>query len=227
MNKKEAQEIYMKSREGYGIRHESWPNSTYEYRDVDAECIGILGKVQQCPSCFNTYTKGDGWEEYYEIPEGFTRWEGGECPVDPDGEVRYMLRFDDMVRTGNSTALMWSHNGSGSDIIAYKVIREEPESTCETCRYEGGHCETHRSNRITPCGDWEPKPVEKRYEFGWDGGVKPHEWHIKKDDVCFNPGECVYLKGFKYFIYSTATVSKDPYLDKTLPTAAVFEEGGE
>lgn len=68
-----------------------------------------------------------------EIPEGFTRWDGGDCPVSPDTQVAYILRNGDSEAHGvRAHCLSWSHpafdGGSddydGADIIAYRIVSD-------------------------------------------------------------------------------------------------------
>lgn len=54
-----------------------------------------------------------------------TSWAGGECPVDKDAYVRYVLRGHPAARHGGMAGdLTWQHTGSSSDIIAYRVVSE-------------------------------------------------------------------------------------------------------
>lgn len=64
-----------------------------------------------------------------EIPEGFTPFEGGECPVDPSCIVEILLRNGKTNKNnfGHSADLFrWNHAGVEHDIIAYKVIKNAP-----------------------------------------------------------------------------------------------------
>jgi len=56
-----------------------------------------------------------------EIPEGFTPWSGGECPVDGLTKVQILLRCG-ATSTGAAYACRWPHLGNDDDIIAYKVV---------------------------------------------------------------------------------------------------------
>lgn len=64
-----------------------------------------------------------------EIPEGFTPFDGGECPVDPSCIVEILLRNGKTNKNnfGYSADLFrWNHTGVENDIIAYKVIKNAP-----------------------------------------------------------------------------------------------------
>ena len=58
------------------------------------------------------------------IPEGFTEWNGGECPVDFDCEVEVVFRSGTKYSARRAGFYYWSHvNG---EIIAYKVVKQAP-----------------------------------------------------------------------------------------------------
>lgn len=59
--------------------------------------------------------RGDGWIE----------WGGGECPVADHVKVEYQLRGG---AKGSEPArrLDWQHEGKRHDIIAYRIIPEQP-----------------------------------------------------------------------------------------------------
>lgn len=59
--------------------------------------------------------------------EGWIEWGGGECPVPYNARVEWRLR-DAYVPFGMpalAVNLRWQHLPSGTDIIAYRVVREE------------------------------------------------------------------------------------------------------
>lgn len=63
----------------------------------------------------------------FEIPEGFTAWEGGACPVDPKSIVEVILRSG----LGNKCravagGFVWNNYGHDNDIIAYRVVKNAP-----------------------------------------------------------------------------------------------------
>ena len=61
-----------------------------------------------------------------EIPEGFTAWPGGECPVDDEAKVDIVLRNGwrnpkDLARA-DCWVWIWDAPISSGDIIAYRVV---------------------------------------------------------------------------------------------------------
>lgn len=55
-----------------------------------------------------------------EIPEGFTRWDGGE-PVHLQ-EYELIHRDGRSTVTFNPAGYSWAHLGDGEDIIAYRIV---------------------------------------------------------------------------------------------------------
>lgn len=66
-----------------------------------------------------------------EIPAGFTKWEGGECPV-PHGKIVDIICRDPDVRVGQTNQVFahmisWANEGNAAyDIIAYRIIEAAP-----------------------------------------------------------------------------------------------------
>lgn len=54
------------------------------------------------------------------------KWEGGECPVDPETRIMLRLRGPSVWDAGGyidpAGNFDWHHKGSKSDIIAYRVV---------------------------------------------------------------------------------------------------------
>lgn len=54
-------------------------------------------------------------------------WKGGECPVDKKQVVHLKFRDGEVDDDGNKAFIMrWSHIGTDWDIIAYRIIPEQP-----------------------------------------------------------------------------------------------------
>lgn len=63
-----------------------------------------------------------------QIPEGFTPWPGGECPVDPNATVEVFLACcKTTIMLGGE--INWIRNGHRHDVIAYRVMVPQPQST--------------------------------------------------------------------------------------------------
>lgn len=67
-------------------------------------------------------------EDAPEIPEGFTKWEGGECPFDIGTRLEVLTRKNGVwpVTIKPEAPLLWEHEGHDLDIIAYRVLPSEP-----------------------------------------------------------------------------------------------------
>ena len=53
--------------------------------------------------------------------EGWTSWNGGQCPVAPDTAVEVKYRDGDKLLVNASNA-WWGHYDIGGDIIAYRIV---------------------------------------------------------------------------------------------------------
>lgn len=68
------------------------------------------------------------------VEDGWIEWNGGECPVDPQTEVYWRRRFEagkpaaDMENEFKAAGdLRWTHRGSRTDIIAYRLAASTKE----------------------------------------------------------------------------------------------------
>ena len=97
------------------------PSARYETTVVNGEhvVVGTLKRGDDLPM-------EDHRLSAQEIPEGFTKWEGGECPVDESALVEYQLRGADSPPLDPKPAflLRWNHAGVAGDIIAYRISPE-------------------------------------------------------------------------------------------------------
>ncbi|MDH1085327.1 hypothetical protein N5C79_02330 [Pantoea brenneri] len=60
--------------------------------------------------------RGDGWIE----------WGGGKCPVSPKTIVVVRYRKGKEESPGEAGGYFWNNTGSSVDIIAYRIIPEQP-----------------------------------------------------------------------------------------------------
>jgi len=80
-------------------------NQMYDYLEALEIALPILEQQE----------RGDGWIE----------WGGGECPVDIGTLVEFEMRDGDKD-TALSTVIDWPHENRSDDIIAYRVVPEQP-----------------------------------------------------------------------------------------------------
>lgn len=56
-------------------------------------------------------------------------WTGGKCPVDGKTKVQVRFRVADGSDEGSPAyALRWTHTDSWGDIIAYRIIEQQPDT---------------------------------------------------------------------------------------------------
>ena len=66
----------------------------------------------------------NGGEPHYAEADVWIEWKGGECPVELDSVVDYMMRDGSQDLSGeNSHALRWQHLSDIFDIISYRIHR--------------------------------------------------------------------------------------------------------
>lgn len=98
-----------------------------------------------CPECgaenkFPQLYGGPNWEKYkcgtvvkrngereIKCERPWIPWSGGRCPVPKDVRVDYKLRSG-TTSTFVSGELAWWHGGNSSDIIAYRLAKEQPKA---------------------------------------------------------------------------------------------------
>lgn len=72
-------------------------------------------------------------------------WNGGDCPVHPETVVEYWLR-DGVPETIKAEGLWWSHETTGSDVIAFRVVKEYVEpKVIWVNEYEDGYHTAHNT----------------------------------------------------------------------------------
>lgn len=125
-----------------------------------------------------------------EIPEGFTKWEGGYCPLEIGTEAEVLTRKCGTwhVTTKPEAPLLWEHEGHDLDIVGYRIIytKAEPGTQHEVeaitiaphVYTEGGHSITHEQpitvfaeradepEGYAPVVDAEPNPIDAAVEKG-------------------------------------------------------------
>lgn len=80
------------------------------------------------------------------LPEGWNEWAGDTPPY--SGEVEVKLRSGN-VHQGHSNNFYWSHDGEGSDIVAWRPVKIKAPTSPLDVQVGGGHYK-----------DFEIQPVE-------------------------------------------------------------------
>lgn len=115
---------------------------TYEYKgkrydlipaDPDEPCTGCAfdKNLEACHA--SRGCNDDGAQDLIlveALPEGWTRWAGGERPVSDDTRVHVRLRglgpyrASEVYPPSRAGDFSWDHSDDGSDIVAYRVAEE-------------------------------------------------------------------------------------------------------
>lgn len=109
--------------------------------------------------------------------DGWIAWAGGECPVDVRLFVDVMFRYQETAATDMAGCWRWNHNGTDSDIIAYRLhqpqdanSRANDDRLAQHAAAHAGFASTSRDEEtdLNDCiGQAPGAPV-------WDGeGVPP------------------------------------------------------
>lgn len=97
-------------------------------REVQAYTSGRLDGYTQAIQSLEAEkeTAREQLEREPEIPEGFTKWEGGECPVDPSTYISVMFLDGEISHDGVIAGHMnWAHDVScAARIYAYRVTEQ-------------------------------------------------------------------------------------------------------
>lgn len=157
-----------------------WTDSADDYRRQLADIERAIAALEPAPSTRESV-------EASEIPEGFNKWEGGECPV-PDGarvEVIYRRHYEADPHAWYSYPSdhpdTWIHNGTDGDIIAYRVLEaseteSEPQSKGEGTGERGAWSDGYASFGMgIPRDAHAPDPElgeQDPWYAGWDEAAR-------------------------------------------------------
>lgn len=83
-------------------------------RDIAPGCTAPIAKLLR--------DMADEMEAMQSRNKGWIRWDGGECPVNPDQKV--MVIRDGGEDEGIACEFYWGHYNKRYDIIAYKIIED-------------------------------------------------------------------------------------------------------
>lgn len=110
---------------GHGVKPEWDSQAKYWWREALGEWFSV-NKIN------NHHQAALSRAEYFHLypapdADGWIEWKGGECPVGAFDviEVRYRDYFNEVNHIGESRVYDWIHNGSQTDIIAYRLHKPE------------------------------------------------------------------------------------------------------
>ena len=100
------------------------------------------------------------------IPEGFTPWAGGECPVDPDTGVDVILA-DGTSGGSEAKGFDWSHvEGRSVNVLAYRA--DKPQTARDT-QIGGDH---YKKSTVQPWDVVDTWPIEQQIGFHRGNALK-------------------------------------------------------
>lgn len=105
--------------------------------------------------------------EEVSIPEGFTRWDGGECPVAADTQVEVVFA-DGKNAFVAAKHLQWSNHPDFS-IIAYRVIEAQKSQTASDIQIGGDH---YKKSTVQPWDVVDTWPIEQQIGFHRGSALK-------------------------------------------------------
>lgn len=111
-----------------------------------------------------------------EAQDGWTAWNGGECPIPNDARVIVKFRGgDEDVASFVAGELRWGHRGIIGDILAYRVVSQPTAANTHTVYHDG---EVYRKSTIL-------LQTSQLVVWSCDGqeyAVKAHQAMIDPDD---------------------------------------------
>jgi hypothetical protein len=96
------------------------------------------------------------------IPDGFTPWAGGACPVDAKARVDVVLT-DGTSGSSDACDFDWAHvEGRKVNIIAYRVVEEEKSPSARDTQIGGDH---YKTAAVQPWDVVDTWPIEQQVGF--------------------------------------------------------------
>jgi hypothetical protein len=137
----------------------------------DGYCIRRAGDLRWCHTNFSGdiveyRVVKDDVSPKVEIPEGFTPWTGGKCPVDPDTGVDVILA-DGTSGGSEAKGFDWSHvEGRSVNILAYRA--DKPQTARDT-QIGGDH---YKKSTVQPWDVVDTWPIEQQIGFHRGNALK-------------------------------------------------------
>lgn len=98
-----------------------------------------------------------------EIPEGFTPWAGGACPVDAKARVAFIMRAGDTNKIAPASFLRWNDAGLDDDIIAYRA--DKPRAHLPSARDIQVGGDHYKTPTVQPWDVVDTWPIEQQVGF--------------------------------------------------------------
>ena len=153
-------------------------------------CIQLMAATDELLSILQRYATQKVREELAEpeVPEGFNVWAGGEMPVDGGAEVEVILR-DGSRNTDDAGCFCWERSDncpmaihtSDADVIAYRVVKAEPEKFAPNIWYphDGGPCPVPPETRVRYMLADGYKHTTEAFNLVWDkADIRKENCHI-------------------------------------------------
>ena len=161
--------------------------------DTEAEVEDVESEISREQYEASLADKNDGW----------IVWGGGECPVDAGKMVDVIFGYGGRRSTNIADCWRWNHNGTDSDIIAYRL--HQPKEVAQTEAEQ----EADLNERIgqAPETEWNGEglpPVGCECEYSLNGGST--WWKCKIDYIVGTQGVvmlCDTFEGVQYVHFSS------------------------
>lgn len=106
-----------------------------------------------------------------QLPDGFITWNGGANPA-PGKRVKYLVRYESVAEKGPYVSEMI--NWDSPDVVAYKVVEDEPTTPEGYHYWPGGACPVHEDVLVVAtlreCGTMRPR---RAGDLRWEHGAYP------------------------------------------------------
>lgn len=116
--------LFTKTSDGIIVRWDSYDEGTVVHAGDNT--ILVLGSKVSYPKHTNEVWT-DKRKHYlaFKLPESYTQWSGGMCPVSATTKVDVILRRGAKLYNDVSHDLRWNYSGEPDDIVAYKLSEKE------------------------------------------------------------------------------------------------------
>lgn len=116
--------LFTSNSDGVVVRWENYDEGVVVHPGDNT--ILVLGNKINHPKHNNEVWIGR-WKRHlaFNIPDSYTSWLGGMCPVSATTKVDVILRSGTKLYNDVSSELRWSYSGEPNDVVAYRLSKEE------------------------------------------------------------------------------------------------------